>query len=356
MRKTLLSAITLLVSLFSIKLMAQSKINDYKAVYDKAESFVKASPNFTVSAETENALKKFDTQSPSSYFGEATYFLEKDVSKYNDALALFTIGNIRHNYYIAVNKDYAPNDNWATAESMNAVYKEKVNIYLQQDINEYKSILKYAIDYCNKNNYSYYTKPKKDEEHKKAIEPFETLIKNLEVDKDKYIKEWHEERAAYLAKEAYENLPEVKYANIDTTQIFAGSYNSTPIVLDTIKNIKDVKTYYNFNTVLQQERFIVSKTNFDLTKKISTLIIGDTEKLELSKIFLIKSQEHSEDLTLPQADRFYEKFRIASETREAIEYAQKKRVKQILGKAEGEKFWDDTKEFITKTRQDIEKM
>ena len=61
------------------------------------------------------------------------------------------IGQSGINQSIKTNPNYAPNVDWAVAESMQATGGKKIVLFLKTNIDRYISVINSAIDYCQKN-------------------------------------------------------------------------------------------------------------------------------------------------------------------------------------------------------------
>jgi hypothetical protein len=143
-------------------------------------------------------LKKLDSSQPYNFFGEASSKYEFEYNKFDEAAIYYYVGLIRYNYYLGVNPGYPPSDGWITTESLRQRVTKRIELYLQTNIDKYIEVLKYAINYCNNNVYTYWEKPKEELMHKKILQPYETLLKDLEANKQKYLAQWQADRERNL--------------------------------------------------------------------------------------------------------------------------------------------------------------
>lgn len=190
-------AFSLLVS-FQICYAQTSKLEDYKKMYGIADILNKNGHPTLVDDALVTALNELDTQTPDHYFEQATILYEEN--KLDQAALVFQIALLRYKYYLKQNPDYPPSDNWVTAESFQAAYREKINLYLKTNIDNYIAILRSALRYHKDNDYSFYSKQKNNALYDKFAEDAINLIADFEKNKEKYQQEWIEERKLKLAK------------------------------------------------------------------------------------------------------------------------------------------------------------
>lgn len=157
-----------------------------------------AQPKLIIDSTTIKKLKLLDQKEPYHFFSEATSTYEYKNDKYDYAAVIFYVGLIRYRYFMSVNPEYAPGDGWMLCESMKQTYEKRIDLYLETNIDKYIAALKFATAYCSKNNYGYWKKPVNQMQLQKAIEPYETLLKELETNKEKYQKQWQEDRIKNL--------------------------------------------------------------------------------------------------------------------------------------------------------------
>jgi hypothetical protein len=171
----------------------------FEVFYKRADSINLAQPNLIIDSNISNKLKKLDEKEPYHFFSEATSTYEFKNDKYDYATVIFYVGLIRYKYFMNVNPEYAPGDGWMICESMKQTYEKRIELYLQTNIDKYIAALKFATSYCAQNNYNYWKKPLNQTLLQKAIEPYETLLKDLETNREKYLKQWQEDRAKNLS-------------------------------------------------------------------------------------------------------------------------------------------------------------
>lgn len=170
----------------------------FAVFYKRADSINMAQPKLIIDSNISNKLKKLDEKEPYHFFSEATSTYEFENDKYDYAAVIFYVGLIRYKYFMGVNPDYAPGNGWMMCESMKQSYEKRIELYLQTNIDKYIAALKFATSYCAQNNYNYWKKSVNQILLQKASEPYETLLKDIETNREKYLKQWQEDRAKNL--------------------------------------------------------------------------------------------------------------------------------------------------------------
>jgi len=168
------------------------QLNAYKKLYTIADSLNKSGHPFSVDNLTTQKVKSLDKQHPAKYFEEAAE-LYKD-AKYNDAAFVYYLGLLRYRYYNSANPKYQASGDGALAASLQYVTGEPINLYLKTNVDNFIAALKFSSDYYSENDYSYYSRQKNSEKYEKVVANFSNLIKDLQINKAKYEKEWDEER------------------------------------------------------------------------------------------------------------------------------------------------------------------
>ncbi len=176
-----------------------AQVEDFKALYKTADSLNKIGKDFSMNTSVLDKLHELDTKIPSGYFEESLHLFDED--QFDEAAVIFYIGIIRHKYYISVSPNYAPNDDWVTAESMKAAYFKKFDLILKTNIEKFILVLNLATDYCQKNDYLWASKQNNLEKYNFQIEAFKNIIHDYTNNKEGYMKEWSEERKTLLSKE-----------------------------------------------------------------------------------------------------------------------------------------------------------
>jgi hypothetical protein len=195
--KLLICAVLFLFSV-QICLAQNGKPEDYIKLYSIADSINEIGHPALVNKELVSQLHALDNQEPHNFFQIAGIMYEEN--KLDEAALLFQIAVLRYKYYLTQNPNYPPSDNWVTAESFQAVYREKINLYLKKNIDNYLIILKYAVRYHKENDYPICSKLKNDIQYNKVLETDSDLITEFEKNKEKYQQEWIAERKLKLSK------------------------------------------------------------------------------------------------------------------------------------------------------------
>ena len=195
--KALLFSACLLLTGLSCVAQHETSIN-YVSFYKTCDSLNSLKKIIELDKELVQQLKQVDKKKPYNFFSNALDFIEKN--QFQEASIFYQVGVIRQSYYIEVNKNYAPNDDWMVAESMKAVSGKKLLLYLQSDPNNYLHVLGLATDYCNKNDYQFSPKLNYPDNYQNAIQKLKDLQDNISKNKEQFKKDWEEERAQLLAK------------------------------------------------------------------------------------------------------------------------------------------------------------
>lgn len=174
------------------------KVQDYKKLYRTADSINRQGKDFIVDDNLIKKLNKFDKTPPLNYFGEAIRLF--DANKFTEASVVYYIGFIRHKYCLGADPNYAPNEDWIVAESMQSTYGKKIVLFLKTNIDRYISVIDSATDYCQKNDYSYLPKVKNLEKYNSSIDGLIKLKYDYIKFKDLYTKQWNDERTALLSE------------------------------------------------------------------------------------------------------------------------------------------------------------
>ena len=196
MKALLFSACLLLTGLSCV---AQHEISiDYVSFYKTCDSLNSLKKLIELDQGIIQQLKQVDKKTPYNFFANALDFIEKN--QFQEASIFYQIGVVRQAYYIEVNKNYAPNDDWMVAESMKTISGKKLLLYLQSDPNNYLHVLGLATDYCNKNDYQFSSKMNYPDKYQNAINKLKDLQADISKNKEELKKNWEAERAQLLAK------------------------------------------------------------------------------------------------------------------------------------------------------------
>lgn len=309
----------------------------FEVFYKRADSINKAQPNLRIDDSTIKKLKELDKQQPYFFFSEATGEYEFKNDKYDYAAIVFYVGLIRYKYFMKVNPEYAPGDGWIICESMKQNYEGRIELYLKNNIEKYKAVLKFAIDYCTKNNYEYWQKPLDKVKFEKTIEPYATLLKELEMNKEKYEKQYLEERNVNLGKAS---------ANSSSSTGEKRWYRYTPMKLDidTVTSKPDIYEYYKQQRSTHHYKYVKAKERLAVLEFIDKQNWNDSVKLEIFKLVTWDYGEKYPLKDLYQTEEEHQQW-IKENNAKAINEKHEKdtetRVKQLLGELAGKKFLSD---------------
>ena len=310
----------------------------FEVFYKRADSINKAQPNLKIDDSDIKKLKELDKQQPYFFFSEATGEYEFKNDKYDYAAIVFYVGLIRYKYFMRVNPEYAPGEGWMICESMKQNYEDRIELYLKNNIEKYKAVLKFAIEYCTKNNYEYWQKPLDKAKFEKTIEAYTALLKELEMNKEKYEKQYLDERNINLGKAS---------ANSSSSTGEKRWYRYTPMKLDidTVKVVNDVFTFYTSQRASYHYKYVKAKERLAILEFLNKKNWNDSVKLEIFKIVTYDEGEKNPQQDLYLTDEEFATRQIEIKKLIPVLKAQEKereaRVQQILGVQEGKKLLND---------------
>lgn len=164
----------------------------YKNLYKTADSLNKLGKPFSIDSTTKIEVKNLDKEHPSKYFEKAAELFK--TNQFNDAAFLYYLGLLRYRFYNSVNPDYQASGDGALAASLQYAVGETINLYLKNNVDNFISALKFTTDYYKNNDYTFYSRQNNIDKYNKLFDNFSSLITDLETNKDKYKKDWDEER------------------------------------------------------------------------------------------------------------------------------------------------------------------
>lgn len=167
-----------------------------KNLYHLADSLNQLGQLYSVNSDIIKKAKSLDKEHPEKYF-EAIGESMKE-SKYNDAAFLYFVGRLRYRYYNAVNPDYQASGDGALLASLDYMYGENIKLYMKTNSDNFVAVLKASDDYFANNDYAIYPKAKNPVKYDSLSTWYVTLIKDIETNKEKYRKEWEEERVQLM--------------------------------------------------------------------------------------------------------------------------------------------------------------
>jgi len=164
----------------------------YKNLYRSADSLNKLGRLYSADSGIIRQVRLLDKEHPANYF-EAIGDLMKS-SKFDDAAFLYYLAVLRYTYYNEVNPKYQASGDGAVLSSFKYIIGESINLYLKTNVDNFVSVLKASGDYFAKNDYAFYPKAKNPAKYDTLATGYAALIKDLETNKEKYRKQWDEER------------------------------------------------------------------------------------------------------------------------------------------------------------------
>jgi hypothetical protein len=172
----------------------------YKQIYRAADSLDSLGRLYAPDSSVIEQVKKLDKKHPSKYFlaiGEA----QKN-AKYDDAAFLFYLAILRYKYYNKANPKYEASGDGALLASFKNMAGETVNIYLKTNIDNFVAVLKASRDYFANHDYPFYPRTKNPAEYDTAATIYNVLISDIETNRDKYRKQWDEQRSHFMKRVA----------------------------------------------------------------------------------------------------------------------------------------------------------
>ncbi len=175
----------------------KGKNQDYQAFYKKADSINKLGKHLILDNALTSKLKQLDKLLPMEYYSSASQLLE--ANKFEEASIVYYVGYLRHKYCCIAKSNYAPNQDWAVAESMQASFGKNIILFLKTNIDTYVSVINLVTDYCQKNDYLLLPNQKNSKLYNSPIETLVNLKTDFLKNKDNYTKQWNEERGILLS-------------------------------------------------------------------------------------------------------------------------------------------------------------
>lgn len=323
----------------------------FEIFYKRADSINLVNPNLVINDSIYKKLKELDAKEPYFFFAEATSLYEFENDKYDYAATFFYVGLIRYKYFMLVNPNYAPGDGWMVSESMKQNYEERITLYLKNNIEKYKAVLMFAVDYCKMNNYIYWKKNTDEGLLKKVIEPYSTLLKELQINKNKYEQMFQKEKNTKLGKAQLQSID-----NKSKKQWYR--YNPIQVDVDTVTNKLDLYTYYKSQRSTHHYKYVKAKERLAVLDFIDKQNWDDKIKLEVFKLVTYDYGEKNPQNDVYQTEdehvAYLKEWQKKIPTIQQEEKDRENRVKQLLGEKEGEQFLSDIIEVKIKFGKEFE--
>lgn len=173
----------------------------FEMFYKRADSLNITNPVLKNSPLLKQTIKTLNATEPYLFLSKAQDLYETNPAKADEIAILMYIGLMRFDYYASIQPDYRnkTNKGWMDYETfIQQNYKSRIELYLASNIEKYKQVLKYAIDYCNENDYAFCNKPKDKLIHKKVMQQYENLQYDLMNNKESLSQQWAAERIIRL--------------------------------------------------------------------------------------------------------------------------------------------------------------
>lgn len=186
----------ILLSFFALSnlIYAQNEeVNLFKNILKKGDSISKTKID---TVQIFKITSKLDKKHPSQYYDEMANFLSAE--KYNEAVFLFYLGQMRYKFYNSVNPKYQPSNDGALFASLKMVLGEPINLYARTNSENFIRILTLVKDYYKNYDYKFYPKKNNVEKYDAQIKNIEELIKIIQDEKSSLETSWNEERKKYI--------------------------------------------------------------------------------------------------------------------------------------------------------------
>lgn len=171
---------------------------DYVSLYKTCDSLNGLKKRVELDINLRQQLNQINKKTPYHFFAKALYLIEQ--KQFQEAAIFYQIGLVRQTYYIGVNSNYAPNEDWQYAESMKSISAKKLVPFLQSNPDNYLQVLNLVIEYCEKNDYDFSSKLNYPDKYQNAINKLKDLQADISKNKEQYKKDWEAERARLVAK------------------------------------------------------------------------------------------------------------------------------------------------------------
>lgn len=265
---------------------------DFETFYNRADSINKAMPIFSLTNENKQTLKELDNKEPSAFFNKLSDIYDDNPKKMDEAALLMFIGSIRLDYYLNLNPKYAPSNSWTVCQVVKSDYKERLDLYLQNNYDRYIAILKNAIDYCNSNVYAYCKKPTENLTQKMISKPYYELLSSLQNNKSKLIAQWQANKKIKLEPNAVKKQREDAYneakKNVEGYDKNIASWQDDIATWTTLVRVLEERKKPN-STIL--DSLIVERLKYEKIGKISD---EDQKRLE-EELQKIEADNNPED-------------------------------------------------------------
>jgi hypothetical protein len=172
----------------------------YENIYHAADSLDNLGRLYSPDSSIIKQVKKLDKKHPSGYFlviGEA----EKR-AKYDDAAFLYYLAILRYKYYNRANPKYEASGDGALLASLKNMAGEPINMYLKTNIDNFVAVLKCSGDYFANHDYRFYLRAKSPANYDSAATLYTALISDIQTNREKYRKQWDEERSQFMKRVA----------------------------------------------------------------------------------------------------------------------------------------------------------
>jgi hypothetical protein len=168
----------------------------YKDLYHVADSLNAQGRLYAPDSSVLERVKRLDRKHPEKYF-EAIGKLENR-EKFDDAAFLYYLAILRYRYYNMTNPKYEPSGDGALLSAFKYMAGETVNMYLKTNIDNFVAVLKASGDYFANHDYPFYSRAKSPANYDTASSIYTVLINDIETNREKYRKQWDEERSQLM--------------------------------------------------------------------------------------------------------------------------------------------------------------
>lgn len=159
-------------------------------VVPKWKAINKQSQKYKLNKDINSYLINLDKKAPSFFVIEAGKLLKK--KELDNACMVHLVGKVRRTYYYNSFANMLTNNDVFIETNYNYIDKI-VNIYLKKNIDYYITAYQEAINYCTKNDYTFYKKEKDIEVYTATIKFFQDDLNEVIKNKSETSIRWKEE-------------------------------------------------------------------------------------------------------------------------------------------------------------------
>jgi hypothetical protein len=185
--------ILLPLALASCTLFGQlQQMQVYTNLYRTADSLNNVGRLYAADNSILKEVNRLDRKHPEKYF-EAIGDCMKQ-GRFDDAAFLYYLGILRYRYYNRANPRYQASGDGALLASFEYMAGGPINLYVRTNIDNFVAILKASSGYFAQHDYPFYPRAKSPANYDSAATIYSILINDIQTNREKYQKQWDEQR------------------------------------------------------------------------------------------------------------------------------------------------------------------